>query len=544
MNASRYKRGASNVTNILEARGVFWWHSTPVPAKHFAPEDSVHGTLVIGADGQISLDLDGTMPGGKRLGRMFPGGESLPVEMSIQGILKGQKKHVLLQGVGSDGGSFSTGGITYERYLASTCIVGPTEIPYSEQMLSFTRLTISLRGFEAWTSLRSIDAIRQEKDLTIRYVKPESLSFDVAGGKLSITHSVKAPWISDTTSTKSNRIALEEQSELVYEPSVSCSLDEMMKRFNLIGDLLNLLADTTFQLDWPFLKADLIENELPYRLYFQRRTTDAEPPRSTDCWALLPAIKNDFGAIFSNWMKKRELYGPGYYLFLGTRRGFDLYVEHHYVNLIWGIEALHRRQPTEVGSPTGTEQRVQRILSEVTGKADRKWLKGKLKHAGEPTLEQRIFETFSRLPLSLSPKELRSFATSCANRRNDISHFGGQRPGGDYSEFVRELDLKNQALAYLVHAYILLDIGVSPETLNFWFFEGPKSYQIKRLLKAAGLESLAQPPSTNEVSSPKNDNALDQGKPQPEGVVIPNSANPSDPKCDIDPTTSLEQAVE
>lgn len=44
------------------------------------------------------------------------------------------------------------------------------------------------------------------------------------------------------------------------------------------------------------------------------------------------------------------------------------------------------------------------------------------RHAGEPNLEQRIFETFSKLPFSLSADELRSFAKSCADRRNVSPH--------------------------------------------------------------------------------------------------------------------------
>ncbi len=315
------------MTNILEARGIFWWHSTPIPAGHFAPEDSVYGTITITANGKISLDLDGTMPGGERLDRVLFQGESLQAEKSIQGILKGQSDRVLLQGVRSNGGGFASAGIAYERYLASTCLVGSTEIPHGEQTPNFTRLIISLRGFEAWTSLRSIEAIRQDRALTISYAEPESLSFNVTSGRIAINHSVTAPWVPGTTPSKSNQITLEERSELIYEPSPSCSLEEMMRQFHLVGDLLNLLADTTYQLDWPYLKMGGIENGLPYKLYFERRTIDAQAPGWTDCWALLPAVKDDFGTIFSNWVEKRELYGPGYYLFLGTRRGLDLYVE-------------------------------------------------------------------------------------------------------------------------------------------------------------------------------------------------------------------------
>ena len=31
---------------IFEDRGYFWWHGTPVPDRHFAPEDAVTGLLV------------------------------------------------------------------------------------------------------------------------------------------------------------------------------------------------------------------------------------------------------------------------------------------------------------------------------------------------------------------------------------------------------------------------------------------------------------------------------------------------------------------
>lgn len=517
------------MTNILEARGIFWWQSTPVPDGHFAPEDSVYGTLTITANGKISLELDGRMPGAGRQNGILAQEESLAAKMSIQGILKSPSHHVLLQGLRHNGSGFANGGISYEQFLASTCLVGPTEISHAEQTPNFTRLSISLRGFEAWTSLRSIDANWQDRGLTINYIEPESLSFDVVGGKISINHDIKAPLSYGVPPMKFNRVTLEEQSDLIYEPSAHCSLEEMMKQFHLIGDLLNLLADTTFQLNWPFLNAAGIEGGRPLRLYFERRTTNAEPPGWTDCWALLPAIKNDFGRIYSNWIEKREQYGPGYYLFLGTRRGMALYIEHHYVNLIWGIESLHRRQPAKIVGPSKTEKRVQKILSQVSGNGDKSWLKGRLKYAGEPNLETRIFETFSRLPFTFSVKELRSFAKSCADRRNDISHFGGQKPGGSYSEFLGELELKNRALAYLVHAYILFDIGVPSETLNFWFFLGPKSYQIKAVLDAAGLGSLAKLLSPTEAQSPKV-GVVDQGPLQADAAVAPNSACQSDSK--------------
>ncbi len=41
-----------------------------------------------------------------------------------------------------------------------------------------------------------------------------------------------------------------------------------------------------------------------------------------------------FGDIWSDWKKKREAFGPGFYLYLGTHRGvIRLYIENRFVNL-------------------------------------------------------------------------------------------------------------------------------------------------------------------------------------------------------------------
>jgi len=39
-------------------------------------------------------------------------------------------------------------------------------------------------------------------------------------------------------------------------------------------------------------------------------------------------------------MEKRRKHGPGFYLFLGALRSREMYVEHRFANLVWGIDAL------------------------------------------------------------------------------------------------------------------------------------------------------------------------------------------------------------
>src|ERR1700746_508390 len=111
-------------------------------------------------------------------------------------------------------------------------------------------------------------------------------------------------------------------------------------------------------------------------------------------WAHFPQIQQNFGDIYTTWKAKRETFGAGFYLYLATRRGMRLYPEHRFTNLIWGIEALHRKMHPELREATSVTKKIRRIIDEVTKKSDKTWLQRQLRYAGEPNLEQRIFEMF------------------------------------------------------------------------------------------------------------------------------------------------------
>lgn len=186
-------------------------------------------------------------------------------------------------------------------------------------------------------------------------------------------------------------------------------------------------------------------------------------------------------------MKKRVTFGAGYYLYLGTRRGMRLYSEHRFVNLIWGIETLHRRQHASPSESTRLREKVDRILAQIAKPADKRWLKRQLKFVYEPTLEQRLFDTLSRIPIGLETTMLRAFCKSCADSRNDISHFGGRRQGESDTDTVQELEKRSEALGYLYHTLLLYEIGVSRRWLESLVYEGMQASTIKRAFFQAGL---------------------------------------------------------
>jgi hypothetical protein len=189
------------------------------------------------------------------------------------------------------------------------------------------------------------------------------------------------------------------------------------------------------------------------------------------------------------------MHGAGYDLYMASMQQPLPYPEHQFVNLVWAIESLHRGWQRDAGeSPkvARRKRRIEDILSRFFGEGDKKvreWLAGRLKYAYEPTLENRIVESFDRLPFELDPPKLRAFAERCARRRNDISHEGGGRPGEDAESFRSELRVLAEALHHLFHALLLHEVGLSRDLLLKALTRGGiGSMNIVPALRAVGIE--------------------------------------------------------
>jgi hypothetical protein len=155
--------------------------------------------------------------------------------------------------------------------------------------------------------------------------------------------------------------------------------------------------------------------------------------------------------------KKRRDFGPGFYLYLGTRRGWRFYPEHLFVNLIWGLEALHRKkQSNDLGSKA--KDRVARIVNLIDNDKDKKWLTKILINVHEPNLEQRLLEIMELVSINIDKAKLRQFGSRCAQIWNDISHFGEQRDGLPYDHFIKEVTYKARALSTLYHMIISMKL--------------------------------------------------------------------------------------
>jgi hypothetical protein len=489
---------------ILEARGLFWWGDDPIPANQFAPNSSVSGLLKIDEDGRISLELDGCLPSVHGRWSAIVRSE-LPSDKCIRGLLKGSSQQALLVGLFDDGGQMRSSGISYERYVASTCFV--SESGPCPSKLSFKHLIIPLSGFEEWLRLGAIKVVQTPRTISVKYKRPKKATYRSADGSLAIDFEIDDH---SSSAVFSGDVSMKETALASLRFTKPLDLDGIRTQYQLFEDLLILLTGTDCVLNWAWLDNNKTSR---CRLYFRRMGNRAAgiAPRYFECVTNFIQLRDEFGSIWEAFKNKREELGPGLYLYLGTRRSMQLYVEHRFVNLVWGIEAFHRRKYTASPTPP-LKKKVERILALIADKKDHKWLSYKLADAHEPSLGERICETISSLPFGFDVTRLRAFSDACAKRRNDISHFGGQRhKGGSYQQFLTELHDSGEVLATLYQMLLLQEIGVNEKILKQWVFEGFGSYSIKvHLVKTGLLDKSTLDPKSDTAALVNQNNILKQ----------------------------------
>jgi hypothetical protein len=467
---------------IIDERGLFWWHEELVPDRHFAPENSVAGHLKIEADGRISLELDSFLPNEKGPLSTLMSAEQAEIEKrSIQGILKDSGNRVLLLNLIKAGGRFSTNAMSFEKYSAMNCLVSTVGFANNEAVLKFKGLEVDLTGFQEWLRLGSIEIKRSSTRTSTTYRKPKNVVYRLEDGELIVRYGLSGP---SPFARKSDEVSLKESVSFVYQSTRRATLEELKEQYALLEDLLILLTGSDYCLEWPFVK---LSKDRRCRWYFRRvrsRETTS-PPTLHECWTNFLQLRDGFGVIWSNWKRKRKQFGAGFYLYLGTRRGMNLYTEHRFVNLVWGIEAFHRKRHPASESSALTIK-VLRIVDQIAASKDKRWLARKLAYASEPALEERIVGAFKSLPIDIAPERLHKFAVACADRRNEVSHYGGPKEG-DYAEFVRELDRRSDALSTLYHTLLLSEVGVDPKILRWYIYKGSRSHSIRMNFIEVGL---------------------------------------------------------
>ena len=465
---------------ILEERGLFWWDTGELPEQVIAPDPHVAGVLKIEDDGRTILELDGYFPN-ERGAAVVMEQRELAQDKRIQGVLRDSNKNVLLLNLTRSGGRFSTGALSYDRFLASYCLVSDAR-PVRDRKLKFKQIVISLDGFEEWLRLGGLKSLRGRRVITVKYTRSPRVRYQLDRGSLTIEYALGGQLSGAMFGASAT---MRPTAALTFRHTDAQTIEAISTEHQLLEDLFLLLTGTPYSLAWPELRVSRTES---HTLYFMKVMPDTKeiPPKYHECVTNYVQLRSAFGSIWSRWKKSREELGPGIYFYLGARKRSTMYVEHRFVNLVWGLEAFHRRK-SSTSLFSRLQAKIDRIVAQVALSKDRKWLEKKLENAHEPALEERLFQTLNAVPLGFETVRLRKFAADCARLRNDISHFGESRRGRSYNEFILDTAAKADALSTLYHMLLLNENGVDPKILKWWVFQGFKSFPIKHRFVETGL---------------------------------------------------------
>ncbi|MGN8060860.1 HEPN domain-containing protein [Ralstonia sp. 22111] len=464
---------------ILRADGVFRWYAPSTAASDNSR--GVAGTLEIAVNGISTLSLVGLLLDDSPAETPFVL-KRIDAERCIFGVLK-DNRYVFLRRI-EIGGMTLGNSLSHQKYMARDALVFH-HLDDWPNLNAVTNLQIGLAALDDWASEPTVVVKKTQRGATVRAQKPKTRTFKLPGKTLRLKTNIRytAP-----TDFYLQSATLKQETFLEVEPRQSHSLDSIREEFRLLEDLLLLLADVDVVLPWPTVRY----GGQAALYYFERRRSDPQKVDILKSWAALKWPTTSLGTLLSNLEAQQDILGPGLYLYLGIRRSPALYLENKFSTAIFGLESLHRRVGTSAAQAK-LEAKIARIISDVKLQKDRDWLSGRLRNAGEPSLEERLFLTFSELEIGLEPKGLRAFAKECADVRNQIAHFGGQRDG-DYDLFVQRMYTLNEAVRPLYHAVLLNRIGLDRSRIQGYFHRSPYARERERILRAAGLTFTAPSP--------------------------------------------------
>lgn len=462
---------------LVNERGYFWWAQTLVPDGAFAPEDFLAGALKIDDQGSIRLSLDGVLPRPtSRLAAVF---QADFTESSIFGLLR-DGRHVRLDEINQDGGQVSSNAPSAESFLAQTAILARHRFSALRPII-VAELEMNLSEYGQWFGRGGIDYKESRGRVNVRYTRPPLKEWTSSAARLTLERGVRRPASNRVVS----KLELEEFAYLRYKPQQSFQLDQALKTARRFEELVILLTDCERGLPFPRGK---LRSLGWVDIYYSRFRRSEITPHWADMWTVYPRLEEDLGQIVNSWLAEHERLGPGFHLYLGNRRTLQLYPEHRFASFVWGLEALHRGF-VPIKANEHLKEKIERIVNQITKSSDRRWLQYTLSSRAEPALADRLYELFSPLPISFTQDGLRNFCKQCADRRNDLSHFGGGRPGASYEEFLIHLVKLTQALDILYHARILQVISVPDSVIQWVFSQSVRAQRHLQILAAAGLQT-------------------------------------------------------
>lgn len=399
------------IESEISRSGLFWIAGT---------EKKLSGILTIQDGGRIELELVGTFH------------DDFVDSPKISRILGEVEKDgdVTLDSCFYIHRNISFGGISKSRIFANTLYSG-IHLEGNEPIL-ITSFRFAIEGLDEWLRISGISATyTQEFDnVTLSYNKMDPLLYQVTDiMHLSINYSWSIPgseFFKSATITHKNYFELE--TETPMEVSIFKKYAHQISTFvGLAVDLNVSICDVT-------IKSKFIEQEIapgrsrqvPIRLYYQAANFLDKAPKIDDLnfLFLFPYIREDFALYVSEWFRAYETISPALNLYFSTKNNAQKYLDGKFLALAQGLETYHRRTTNIQIMPETEYESIKKELLNTCPKERREWLAGRLAHANEITLANRLRELISEFePVFGDGEAINQFIRKVVDTRNYFTHY-------------------------------------------------------------------------------------------------------------------------
>lgn len=409
--------------NIAESVGR-WWLSTE-------PNDLWWGTLSFSPTEGATLKLYGPPP-------RIPVGSSLPI---INGVLADGTPITLCRCLllGTTQRAFGSQNQDESRVYSHLLVRGALFSSYEEVLLDNLRVVYTDAG--SWASISGIRVNFPQGggiDATIRIPDPITVDIDNLLS-IAITHEVQAgPWGGLVLG-----FTAEQTVWVDFHTRELQHFEYFSERMLVMQGLLSLgMGGPTYpervqstvpveltppQREFLGPDRDALTNTIDF--YFQP-VGDATKADTLDRFRMLFTLADIYEVwpqFLRTWFQNYTSIKRSYQLYIAMCYSLHTYIEERFLGYARAAEGFHRQTMNnwsmdEVEFDRRYKIAVDSIPSEE--KPTKKWVKGRLKHAYEPSLGQRLMELLTSIDpvVALESGKRQAWADKLANARNDLTH--------------------------------------------------------------------------------------------------------------------------
>ena len=455
------------VPEPIETPGFFW-----LPEK---PENRVPGTLHISDSGEVGLEATGLFRDHRAIMEDYGMEVEGPVEYErpnlnrIVGIVENGGL-VTLDGCIPQREQFGTG-LSKSFFHASLAFIGSNY--GAEDEVTFSKFVFSCDGLDDWLSISGfcLEIDPENKRYSIHYHYPGKIPLTLLSGiELNFDFDFSFPTVSFPTTETS----VSQKARVIMISNEPQTLGYFLSLISKICSFLSLATDQNVSIDsmtgYPEKEVGNSEMRQVSVGVYGKIGHHSEKKPSTSWHEMLFTYANVGGQLeqaLARWLESYDRFGNAFNLYFASRSDAYQNLDVKFLQLVQGIEVLHRRSSKEKLMPEDEFRKFKAdIVSDIQDDDKRSWLKEKLAYANELSLRERVERIVEPFACLLGDEdECRAFAGKVASTRNYLTHFSkGNEKRAASGE---ELWYLHRKLEALFQMHLMRRIGFDDKSIEF-----------------------------------------------------------------------------